>query len=140
MTEPVFTEASYAAKLADHKLMGSRCESCGKLFLPPRPMCANCHDGKMMWVALPTTGTIEAFTTIHIGLTAMIEAGYDRKNPYCVGIVQLDDGPAISAQILGLDATDPASIKVGTPVNATFVERGDDDNRRTYLAFEVQDA
>ena len=52
-------------------------------------------------------GKLLAFTTVHIAPTAMIEAGYDRKNPYCTGIVQLDEGPAISAQILGVDPTKP---------------------------------
>ena len=46
---------------------------------------------------------LEAFTAVHIGLTAMIEAGYDRFNPYCSGIVKLAEGPSISAQILGVD-------------------------------------
>jgi len=140
MSDAVFTESAYTGKLNEHKLMGTRCTSCGSLFLPPRPMCADCYDGSMEWVELPTTGTIEAFTSVFIGPTAMIEAGYDRKNPYCVGIVKLDEGPAISAQILGVDPTHPESIKVGTKVKATFVERGDGEGQRTFLAFQADDA
>lgn len=140
MTDAVFTESAYAIKLSDHKLMGTRCQSCGAVYLPPRPMCGECHEDSMEWVDLPTTGTIQAFTSVFIGPTAMIEAGYDRKNPYCVGIVKLDEGPAISAQILGLDPSNPESIKIGTPVKAAFVERGDGDNQRTYLAFQAGDA
>jgi len=140
MTDAVFTESAYAARLSEHKLMGTRCQSCGAVYLPPRPMCGACHGDNMEWVDLPTGGTIQAFTSVFIGPTAMINAGYDRKNPYCVGIVKLDEGPAISAQILGLDPSNPESIKIGTPVKATFVERGDDDNQRTYLAFQAGEA
>ncbi len=82
-------------------------------------------------------GRLAAFTVVHIAPTAMIEAGYGRDNPYCVGIVQLDSGPAISAQILGVDATRPDAIQIGTPVQVAFVERGDGDGKRTLLAFSV---
>jgi uncharacterized OB-fold protein len=66
----------------------------------------------------------------------MIEAGYDRKNPYCTGIVQLEEGPAISGQILGVDPTRPEEIEIGTPMRAAFVQRGEGEHARTYLAFE----
>jgi uncharacterized OB-fold protein len=66
----------------------------------------------------------------------MIEAGYGRDKPYCAGIVQLEEGPAVSAQILGVDASRPSEIEVGTPLQATFVQRGEGDEARTYLAFE----
>ncbi|NJN93330.1 MAG: OB-fold domain-containing protein [Anaerolineales bacterium] len=66
----------------------------------------------------------------------MIEAGYNRNNPYCAGIVELDEGPKVSAQIIGVDVAHPETIKIGTPVKVAFVERGQEDKRRTYLAFE----
>jgi uncharacterized OB-fold protein len=90
----------------------------------------------MAWVEMAGRGKLLAFTTVHIAPTAMIESGYDRENPYCAGIVQLEQGPAISAQILGVDATQPEQIKVGTPLRAVFVQRGEGEAQRTYLAFE----
>jgi uncharacterized OB-fold protein len=66
----------------------------------------------------------------------MIDAGYGRDKPYCAGIVRLKEGPAISAQILGVDPTRPDEIEIGTPLHVAFVERGEDEQTRTYLAFE----
>ena len=66
----------------------------------------------------------------------MVEAGYNAKNPYCVGIVALEEGPRISAQIVGLDLADPGKIKIGMPVRKTVVERGPEDKRKKVLAFE----
>ncbi len=80
---------------------------------------------------MPEEGKLVAFTTVHIAPTAMLEAGYGRDNPYCTGIVELENGLRISAQILGVDAANPAAIAIGTPLRAAFVERGE----RTYLAF-----
>ena len=137
MAEREFTSRSFYQFLGEHKLMASRCRSCAALYLPPRPLCPACHGEEMEWVEMGGSGSLLAFTTIHIAPTAMIEAGYGKDNPYCTGIVQLAEGPAISAQILGLDPRLPAQIAVGTQVRVAFVERGEGDKRRTHLAFEA---
>jgi len=137
MAEREFTSSSFYQFLGEHKLMASRCRSCAALYLPPRPLCPNCHGEEMEWVEMGGSGSLLAFTTIHIAPTAMIEAGYGKDNPYCTGIVRLAEGPAISAQILGVDARQPAQIAVGTKLQVAFVERGEGDKRRTYLAFEA---
>jgi len=136
MDERDFTSASFYKFLGEHKLMGSRCSSCGALHVPPRPICTDCHGEEMEWEMMGGDGTLLAFTTIHIAPTAMIEAGYRRDNPYCAGIVKLDEGPAISAQILKVDASQPDSIAIGTRLHVAFVQRGEDELQRTFLAFQ----
>jgi hypothetical protein len=135
-----FHSATFYRFLADHKLMASRCAECGKLHVPPRALCPSCHGENMEWVQMSGKGTLVAFTTIHIAPTAMIEAGYGRDNPYCTGIVQLQEGPAISAQILGVDARTPQDITIGSPAQVAFVERGQGDGSQTCLAFEISDS
>jgi len=131
--------ASFYAFLNEGKLMGSRCGSCRALYVPPRPLCPNCFGTEMAWEGLAGTGELIAFTTIHIGSSAMIAAGYDRTNPYCTGIVRLAEGPAISGQIVGVDAARPDSIAVGDALRATFVARGAGDGAGRFLAFEPID-
>jgi uncharacterized OB-fold protein len=138
MDEPKFSFASYNQFLTENHLMGASCKQCGAIHVPPRPMCAACHSGDMEWVELSGRGELVGYTSVYVGLTAMIEAGYSRENPYCSGVVRLVEGPAVSAQILGIDAAAPETIKIGTPLQATFVERGTGESRRTYLAFEKQ--
>ena len=131
-----FTGDAFYGQLSEHKLTGSVCESCSALQVPPRPMCPNCYGEEMRLTEMSGIGELAAFTTVHIAPTAMIEAGYDRKNPYCAGIVRLEEGPAISGQILGIDPTNPEEIEVGMAVRMTFIERGEGDQARTFLAFE----
>ena len=88
----------------------------------------------MAWESLSGRGTLVAFTTIHIAPTAMVEAGYGRDNPYCTGIVKLDEGPSISAQILGVDSKQPEQIAIGTQVEVIFVE-GAETEPPTHLIF-----
>ena len=137
MSERDFDGTSFYQYLGEQKLMGSRCQSCGALHLPPRALCPACYGEEMEWEEMEGQGKLVAFTAVHIAPTAMIEAGYDRKNPYCTGIVQLDEGPAISAQILGVDPTKPAEIEIGAPLRVTYVERGEAEEKRTFLAFEM---
>jgi uncharacterized OB-fold protein len=136
MNDQDFIRATFDGFLTEHKLMGARCSSCGALYLPPRPLCTACYSDDMAWSEFSGKGKLLAFTTIHIAPTAMIAAGYGRDKPYCTGIVQLEEGPAISAQILGVDATHPEQIAIGTPLQVAFVERGAGDEKRTYLAFQ----
>jgi len=138
MNESSFTENSFQNYLQNKQLMGAKCQDCGSLFLPPRPMCPQCHGSSMSWQKMTGKGELAAFTAVFIGPNAMIEAGYDRTNPYMSGIVKLAEGPFISAQILGLDAVAPDVDDIGTPLTVQFIERGDGEAKRTFLAFATQ--
>ena len=136
-TERPFTSASFETYLGEKKLMGSHCTACNKHFLPPHAICPNCHSDQLIWVELSGKGKLAAFTSIFIAPTAMIEAGYGRDKPYLAGVVELEEGVKISAQILGLDATKPEEVKIGTALEAEFVERGESEKKKTFLAFRT---
>jgi len=136
-TERSFTSASFDAFLSEKKLMGSHCPTCNKDFLPPHAICSNCHSDQLTWVEFNGKGKLAAFTSIFIAPTSMIEAGYGRDKPYLAGVVELEEGVKISAQILGLDATKPEKVKIGTPLEAEFVERGEGEKKKTFLAFRA---
>lgn len=135
MSEPSFTKASYNQFLTQHRLMGSRCTNDGSLYLPPRAMCAQDFGTQMEWAEFSGRGKLAAFSIIYIGPSQMIEAGYDRKNPYCAAIIELEEGPKISAQLLDVDVLHPQTIQIGMPVQADYIERGQDAQKQTFLAF-----
>ena len=135
MSDIEFTSIAHYKALGEHKLVASRCKSCGKLFFPARPMCPECHGKDMEAVGLSGKGKLAAYSVINIGTTAMIQAGFDRKNPYCAAVVKLEEGPSICAQMVGVDVAHPENIKIGTPVNATFLDRGEGDAKKTFLGF-----
>ncbi len=137
MVEREFTGASFNQFLNEEKLMGSRCKGCGALHLPPRPICTKCYGREMEWVEMKGGGKLFAFTTIHVGPTMMCQEGYGRDNPFCSGVVELDEGVKISGRILGVDTLNPEKIKVGTPLNIEFVHREEGDSKKTFLAFRA---
>ncbi len=137
MSDMEFTSTAHYKALGERKLVGSRCRSCGKLYFPARPMCPKCHGKDMDAVELSGKGKLTAYSVIYIATTAMIQAGFDRKNPYCAGVVQLDEGPSICAQVIGADVAHPETIKIGSPVSATFLDRGEGEARKTFLGFQI---
>jgi len=144
MKEIPFTIASFDTFIAEKKLMGSMCTACDAVWVPPRPICLACKSDALAWKELSGRGKLVAFTVIGVGPIPMLDAGYNRENPYCAGIVELEEGPRISAQIIGVDVTHPENITIGIPVTATFVERGSwhfveelAKVKKTYLAFQA---
>jgi uncharacterized OB-fold protein len=130
-----FSAASFDKYLSEHKLMAARCTQCGGLYVPPRAICPTCQSEELEWVETSGTGKLAAFTVIYSGPTFMMEQGFDRKNPYVSGIVELEEGPRISARITGLDPAKPAEIRIGTSLSLDFVEVGEGGAKKVYLAF-----
>ena len=131
-----FSDISCTAYLGEEKLMSARCTKCGALFTPQRSLCVECYATEMEWVEPKGTGKLAAFSCIHIGARFMTEQGFDRNTPYCVGVVELDEGTRVNARIVGVDAQNPESIKIGTPMKAAYVHVGEGEERATFLAFE----
>ena len=135
MAEKSFTASTFNKFLGAHKLMASHCTNCHQTFLPPRAICPNCHSDQMEWVETSGKGKLAAFTSVYVGTTAMNAEGFDRNNPYATGIVELDEGVKISARLVGVDAKNPANIKIGTSMCVEFLDRGEGEARQTFLAF-----
>ena len=145
MSEMTITAAAYEQFLGENKIMASKCKKCGTKHLPPRPICPDCFGNEMEWVELEGNGKLVAYTVIGVGPMPMINAGYDRENPYCAGIVELEEGLRVTAQVLGVDVDHPQNIKIGTPLVAEFTERGawalfgeSTQAQKTFLAFRAQ--
>ncbi|MDY6795862.1 MAG: Zn-ribbon domain-containing OB-fold protein [Actinomycetota bacterium] len=136
MEERPFSDITFKEFLTEGKLMGSKCSGCGQLYVPPRHFCPECHGQDMEWFEFGGEGELAAFTCIFIGPPHMVREGYDRKHPYCTGVVKLAEGPRIVARIEGVDASDPESVKVGLPLQMTFLERGEGEEAFTSLAFK----
>ncbi|MFN7035733.1 MAG: Zn-ribbon domain-containing OB-fold protein [Bellilinea sp.] len=136
MESEVYTH-QFSKHLSEKRLIGSRCKKCGRVFLPPRSWCPDCQQADLEIYEFSGKGKLAAFTVVYVAPTAMLAAGYDRKNPYCVGVVELDEGERISAQIFGVDVHHPESIKIGTPLRTVFAERGEAESKKVVLGFEV---
>jgi uncharacterized OB-fold protein len=135
MTELTLKTKSFFSALDEGKLIGSRCKKCGYTVAPQRVICPKCHADQMQLVEFSGSGKLAAYTVIYVPSTEMQQAGYD--GPYCVGIVVLDEGPRVNAQILGMDLSHPDQIQIGSLLKMTTVSRGPEGSQHKFLAFEV---
>lgn len=130
-----FNDASYGQYLAEGKIMASRCTRCGAMALPPRPICISCFGSEMEWAPVPGKGNLAGFTSIFVAPPYMARQGFGRKNPYVVGVVELEKGLKLVARISGVDAQKPDQIKVGMPLEAEFLSAGEGPDRKVTLVF-----
>ena len=135
MTKAKFTSASFYQALRDKRLMGTRCQECQTVYVPPRQVCPHCHSSEVEWLELCGEGKLLTFSTIAVGTSPMVTEGYNRNRHYCCGIVALNEGPKVCTLIVGVDAQNPDNIKIGTAVSLAFQEETD---KPALLAFRVR--
>jgi uncharacterized OB-fold protein len=133
MEDRPFSDLSFDRFLNEEKLMGSRCDQCQALHVPPRPICPACGGSQMRWEKLSGKGQLAAFTCISIGPSFMIAEGYNRHNPYISGVVALEEGGRVDARIEGVDPRKPEQIDIGMPLRVKYLHR---EGAKTFLAFE----
>ena len=81
-----------------YRLAGWRCVECGA-FHPTKPVvCSRCRSGEFQEAELPKTGRLLAFTVLRNP-----PKGFEEQAPYIMGLVELDDGTRLVAQIVDVE-------------------------------------
>ncbi|VVC01566.1 Uncharacterised protein [uncultured archaeon] len=85
-----------------YRLAGSCCENCKTNYFPIRKLCPKCRrKGKIVPKQLSGKGKIYSFTEVTSG-----PAGFELEVPYVLAIVELDEGPRLTAQVVGVSDKD----------------------------------
>jgi uncharacterized OB-fold protein len=96
MTEAPFTIDQFYKYLAQGKLMAGKCTHCGKIHLPPRPLCDRCFHQTFTWREISGTGKLVTYSVIHVA-----PEQFQHMAPYAVGIVELENGLKLPSMITG---------------------------------------
>lgn len=94
--EYVLTADKYADALRKGKFLGLKCKKCGGYTVPPQKVCSECHSEDMEIVELSRKGEIQSFTVIYTAAEGF-------EAPYIVGLVELEEGPWVTVNIIDLD-------------------------------------
>jgi uncharacterized OB-fold protein len=95
-----------------YRLEAAKCSGCGKVSFPPRSVCPKCGKAEFETTVLPDHGVVSTFTVIRVA-----PSQFEDQAPYAVGIVELDGGVKITAQIVDCPLED---IKIGQKVKIEF--------------------
>jgi len=101
------------------RLLGIKCPSCGRVFVPPRKVCGACHVAMDQWVPVSDEGEIFVCTIVQFGFVDP-STGIQRPVPYAFAFIKLDGADTALPHFL--DSTDPDKVKVGARVKAVFEE------------------
>lgn len=105
---------------AEGRLVLPRCRSCSTLIWYPRRFCPSCASTDVAWEAVSGRGAIYSFTVMRNGTGA-----YRSAAPYVLAYVELDEGPRMLTNIVGVD---PESVAIGQAVQVTFDPVADSDD------------
>ena len=99
------------------KIMGVKCNTCDKVFVPPRQTCERClEDIQDNWVELGNSGEVVNFTVVRYD-----DKHLPRKAPFVLAMVKLDGADTPMVHILeGVDIDD---VQIGTKVKAVFAKK-----------------
>jgi hypothetical protein len=111
-----------------YRLEGARCKACGSLFFPKRSLCLECGGRELETVPLAGLGRVASWTIIRAA-----PDGFEA--PYAIGIIELNEGINLAAQIVG----DLSELEIGKPVRAIFRRlRDTEDGMLVYgIKFEL---
>jgi uncharacterized OB-fold protein len=96
-----------------YNILGNKCNTCGKYFFPPRPVCPECRrKGQLEDYQFKGLGKIYSFAIVR-----QAPEDFQRQLPYVIAQVELDEGTRLTAQIVNIN---PEDVKIGMRVRACF--------------------
>jgi len=111
------TFKDYADALTKGKLLGLKCKGCGSITVPPKMTCQECGGTDLDIAELSKKGKIATFTVVNVA-----PEGRQNEVPYIIALVELDEGPWIMGNLIGIDPAGVAmdlidrKVKVGSRV------------------------
>jgi uncharacterized protein len=99
--------------LRQRELKMPKCNDCGKLWYPPAPFCPACWSRNFSWQQLSGRGKVNSWVIFHQAYFS----SYTDDIPYNVAEVELDEGPRLLTNLVGVDNAD---IAIGMPVEIVY--------------------
>ena len=94
-----------------YALIGEVCPNCEAKLFPPRDVCPECGGPAKTPFAFSGRGEVFSYSTVF-----QAPASHEEQAPYTVALVQLEEGPLVTAQLTDVDRKD---VKIGMPVEMT---------------------
>jgi uncharacterized OB-fold protein len=96
-----------------------RCAPCARFFFPPQPSCPHCRGRDLAWEPLSGRARLHTYLISHVPAP-----GFEDEVPYAVAIVELEEGPRMMSNIVGIEST-PQALVLDMDLEVTFARRGE---------------
>jgi hypothetical protein len=89
-----------------------RCQACAQVYFPPRPFCPACASRRVEVFAASGRATLYSYV-IHQ------RPGPGLEPPYSIAVVELEEGPRMMTNIVGVPQT-PEALVLDMPLEVSF--------------------
>jgi hypothetical protein len=110
---------TYWEAAREGRLLIQRCRVCGRHQFYPRAHCTHCFAPTPEWIEARGTGRLHTFSVVH----RTAEASFAGDVPYVFGIVELDEGPRLTARVVD---TPLEELSCDMPVRVVFTKATDE--------------
>jgi len=111
--------APYWEYCKKHELRFQKCSVCGHIRSRISAICPECNSMESEWTKLSGKGRIFSF----IIYRRAFHPAYENDIPYCVAIIELDEGPRMQSNITDCDIE---AIEIEMPVEVYFDDVNED--------------
>lgn len=98
------------------ELLIKRCEECGRAHHYPRPFCPYCWSSKVHWEQASGKATLYTYSVVRQN---ELQAA---RVPYVAAIVDLEEGPRMMTNVVGVD---PADVSIGMALAVDYAPAGE---------------
>lgn len=127
------TFEQYQQGLNKGKFLGLRCEGCSAYTFPPQGICSDCGGKELKVAEMKGEGTVRTFTVVRVAPEGM-------RPPYIVAMVELEEGPWITGNVVNTnpDEADMSLIGQKVKLGSQLVEgTGDSEEEIRVLTFAL---
>lgn len=118
---PTGLTGEFWAAAKQGKLVLQCCSHCKALQSYPKPWCSECGSEDLTWREVSGKGTVYSYTIPRQVVDN--SPAFEEKMPFVVAIVQLEEGPRIYSNIIGLP---PEKVKIGMELEVVFEDASPD--------------
>ena len=97
----------------EHRLALPKCEDCSQFWFPPSRTCPHCLSTNFSFQNVSGRGKVFSFVTFH----RVYRPAFAGDVPYVVALVELEEGPRVLTNILGISHED---VRCEMPVEVVF--------------------
>jgi len=97
----------------EHRLALPKCEDCSQFWFPPSRTCPHCLSTNVSFQNVSGRGKVFSFVTFH----RVYRPAFAEDVPYVVALVELEEGPRVLTNILGVTHED---VRCEMPVEVVF--------------------
>ncbi|MGE0386264.1 MAG: Zn-ribbon domain-containing OB-fold protein [Gammaproteobacteria bacterium] len=101
----------------DRRLTYPQCRNCGTIVFYPRRHCTGCTSADLEWKTASGKGTVYTYSVVRQSYHPF----FRHKTPYAVAWIDLDEGPRILSNIVGV-ANPVADVRIGMRVEVEWEE------------------